>query len=159
MKLHLVAIGRLKEAAERELVERYRTRLEGLGRALGVGPLRISELPESRLASAAQRREDEAARLLSAVVRADAIWPLDEKGRPVASRELSTSIGQARDRGVTELALLIGGPDGHGPAALAAGPPLSLGRLTLPHGLARVVLAEQLYRAVTLLAGHPYHRD
>ena len=85
---------------------------------------------------------------------------LDERGRDLTSRDLASTFGRWRDDARTRLAFLIGGPDGHGDAVRArADLLLSFGRMTWPHRLVRVMLAEQLYRAATILAGHPYHRD
>jgi 23S rRNA (pseudouridine1915-N3)-methyltransferase len=158
MRLIVAAVGRLKDA-ERELCERYRKRFDATGRALGLGPLAISELSESRAANAEARKADEAARLLKAAASADARVVLDEGGKPLSSAALAKWIAQTRDSGCQGLAFLIGGPDGHGPQAMyRATLRLSLGPMTLPHGLARAVLIEQLYRTATILSGHPYHR-
>lgn len=158
MRIIIAAVGRLKERAERELVERYLKRLAG-ARAIGLGPVRIAELMEGRQQTALARQENEAARLLHAVQTADMRVTLDEKGKMLSSEAFARMLAQQRDDGVSNLAFLVGGPDGHGKAALdAASLTLSLGPLTLPHGLARVVLVEQLYRAITILSGHPYHR-
>jgi 23S rRNA (pseudouridine1915-N3)-methyltransferase len=87
------------------------------------------------------------------------IVALDERGRDFNSQDFARWLGTRQDAGARHAAFLIGGPDGHGAEVLAAAAlQLCLGRLTLPHGLARAVLAEQLYRAATILAGHPYHR-
>ena len=86
---------------------------------------------------------------------------LDERGKTLTSREFADRIGAWRDGGTDDLAFVIGGPDGHGAELLGARPPcsLALGAMTWPHQLVRIMLAEQLYRAVTILSGHPYHRD
>ena len=158
MRLIVAAVGRLKDA-ERELCERYAKRLDAAGRGLGLGPLSISEIGESRFAEVKARKADEAARLLKAVSAAEVKVALDESGRALSSQAFAQWIVQTRDSGCKALAFLIGGPDGHGPPALEdAALKLSLGPLTLPHGLARAVLIEQLYRAATILSGHPYHR-
>lgn len=159
MRLTIFAVGRLKAGPETELVARYAKRFDGAGRALGLGPLVIQDLPESRESTAALRKQDEAARLLDKAGRDAVVIALDERGRSVASTAFADLLAKIRDDGAPEAAFLIGGPDGHGEAALAASrETLSLGAMTLPHGLARVVLVEQLYRAVTILSGHPYHR-
>lgn len=159
MRLTIAAIGRLKDGGERVLVDRYVKRCAA-GRTLGLGPVDEIELPESRLAQAAERQADEAKRLLKAVASADLIIALDERGKTLGSPEFSRWLGARRDDGRRHAAFLIGGPDGHGPDALRpAALRLSLGPMTLPHGLARAVLAEQLYRAITILSGHPYHRE
>lgn len=159
MRVLLAAVGRLKEPEEREIVARYAKRFDQTGRALGLGPLVFVELPESRAVTAAERKNDEAQRLLKAAGSAGLKIALDVEGRSHPSEAFAKLIAKHRDGGAKSAAFLIGGPDGHGDAALqAADVKLSLGAMTLPHGLARVVLVEQLYRAATILAGHPYHR-
>ncbi len=159
MRVLLAAIGRLKAGPDRELFERYWDRLAAGGRKLGISSFRLVELPESRAASVADRKADEAQRLLKAVGETAEVIALDENGRPHTSASFAAHFGKMRDGGTADLAFLIGGPDGHGPEVIAhARLVLNLGTLTLPHGLARIVLAEQLYRATTILSGHPYHR-
>lgn len=158
MRLIVAAVGRLKDA-ERELCERYAKRFDATGRSLGLGPLSVTELNESRAASAEARKADEAARLLKAAASAEQRVVLDETGKALSSAQFSSWIAERRDEGCKSLAFLIGGPDGHGAEAVAsAALKLSLGAMTLPHGIARAVLIEQLYRASTILSGHPYHR-
>jgi 23S rRNA (pseudouridine1915-N3)-methyltransferase len=158
MKLTIAAVGRLKDGGERVLVDRYVSRLAG-ARGGALGPVLERELPESRAGTATERRDDEARRLLAAVAGCDVIVALDERGRDFNSQDFARWLGTRQDAGARHAAFLIGGPDGHGAEVLAAAAlQLCLGRLTLPHGLARAVLAEQLYRAATILAGHPYHR-
>jgi 23S rRNA (pseudouridine1915-N3)-methyltransferase len=160
MRLLLAAIGRLKSGADSELFERYCKRLDQSGRALALGPLRLAEFPESRAETAELRKSDEATRLLKATEGADLKVALDASGKTMTSEAFAKWLAKTRDGQTGMLAFLIGGPDGHGPAALkASGLVLSLGPMTLPHGLARIVLAEQLYRAATILSGHPYHRS
>ncbi len=160
MRLMIAAIGRLKADGERELIARYAERIEGLGRAHALGPLKITEIAESRAASAAERKTEEAAALLKATAERGKLVALDERGKPMTSRAFADLMRRERDAGTPELAFVIGGPDGQGEALLARAPiKLSLSAMTLPHALARAVLAEQIYRAVTILAGHPYHRD
>ena len=159
MRLAIAAIGRLKDEGERALIARYMKRVTS-GRAIGISPISIEELPESRSADTNARQADEAARLLQVTADCDLRIVLDEGGRLMTSVEFATYLGARRDSGVKAAALLIGGPDGH-PASLTgkgAHLTLSLGPMTLPHSLARVVLVEQVYRAITILSGHPYHR-
>ena len=159
MRLIIAAIGRLKDGAERDLCDRYIERLQASGRGQAIGPLTVIELSESRAQTADLRKVDEAQRLLEATKGAEVRIVLTEGGKSLSSEAFARGLALHRDGAVKTLALLIGGPDGHGPAALqAASLLLTLGPMTLPHGLARVVLAEQLYRAATILAGHPYHR-
>ena len=159
MRLVIAAVGRLKDGPERQLFERYRDRVSASGRALGWGPLDTLELPESRASDAAARKADEASRLMAKAGDAGARIVLDENGRELTSDAFAAYLGERRRMGARSVAILIGGPDGHGPEALASADlKLALGRMTLPHMLARVILAEQLYRAATILSGHPYHR-
>ncbi|MCH9808936.1 MAG: 23S rRNA (pseudouridine(1915)-N(3))-methyltransferase RlmH [Alphaproteobacteria bacterium] len=160
MRLTIAAIGRLKKGPERDLIERYSGLLTAQGRSCGLGPLRIIELPETRGRPADQRREDEAERLLAATSDCGHRVLLDERGHAMTSNAIAGLVGKHRDVGKREIAFLIGGPDGHGNAAKTAlKDTMTLSPFTLPHGLARIVLAEQLYRAVTILSGHPYHRE
>ncbi len=159
MRLVIAAIGRLKDEGERALIARYMKRVTS-GRVIGISPVSIEELPESRASDVNARQADEAARLLHAAADCDLRIVLDEGGRMMSSVAFANYLGERRDAGVKAAALLIGGPDGH-PASLTgkgAHLTLSLGPMTLPHGLARVVLVEQVYRAITILSGHPYHR-
>lgn len=159
MRLVIAAIGRLKDEGERALIARYMKRITA-GRAIGISPITIEELPESRAAETNARQADEAARLLHVTADCDLRIVLDERGRMMSSAEFAQYLGARRDEGAKAAALLIGGPDGH-PASLTGKGThltLSLGPMTLPHGLARVVLVEQVYRAITILSGHPYHR-
>jgi 23S rRNA (pseudouridine1915-N3)-methyltransferase len=158
MRLIVAAVGRLKDA-ERELCERYTKRFDAAGRGLGLGPLTISELSESRATGGEARKADEATRLLKAAGAAEVRVVLDEGGKALSSDAFAKWIAQRRDAGAKGMAFLIGGPDGQGPLAVdGAALKLSLGAMTLPHGIARAVLIEQLYRAATILSGHPYHR-
>lgn len=159
VRIVLAAVGKLKAGPDRDLFERYWERLEASGRKLGVSGVRVVELPESRAAATAERKADEAARLLKAIGAGVSVIALDEGGKSLTSQAFAAHVRRTLDGSIPELAILIGGPDGHGPAVLErANLVLNLGTMTLPHGLARIVIAEQLYRATTLLAGHPYHR-
>lgn len=159
MRLSFVAIGRMKDTGEIELIARYQKRIDQVGRALALGPLLVNELPEARQADPTQRKSDEATRLLSAAARADRRTVLDEGGKQLTSNEFAEHLRKTRDDGVREMAFLIGGPDGHDPRVhQGADLVLSLSRMTLPHSLARALLAEQIYRALTIISGHPYHR-
>jgi 23S rRNA (pseudouridine1915-N3)-methyltransferase len=149
MRLHLLAIGRLRAGPQRELFAQYARRLPW--------PLNLREM-EARRASG-RRRDHEAALLLEATPKGAVLIALDERGATWSSEAFARKIGAWRDDGLADLAFAIGGADGHGQALLArADVTLSLGAMTWPHLLARVMLAEQLYRASAILAGHPYHR-
>lgn len=160
MRILIAAVGKLKDAEERGMCERYAKRLSLTGKPVGFGPLDVIELNESRSDGVDARKADEAQRLLKAAASASLKIALDAEGRHFSSDAFARMLGRHADSGVKTCAFLIGGPDGHGQDVLTgADLKLSLGPLTLPHGLARVVLIEQLYRAATILAGHPYHRS
>ena len=160
MRLSIAAIGKLKDKGEIDLVHRFAKRIDGAGRTLALGPLALLELSESRASDTEARKNDEARRLLAAVSNADRRVVLDERGKLLGSAQFAAAIVSARDGGTRELAFLIGGPDGHGEAARqSADLLLSLGPMTLPHALARAIVAEQIYRAITIIGGHPYHRS
>ena len=155
MRIAIAAIGRLGRAPEAALAEDYARRATDAGRALGLGPVEILEIEARKPGKAA-----EAEALLAALGPGDEVIACDEHGQVMASRAFAGQIGALRDGGTRRLVYLIGGADGLGEAALdRAGPKLAFGPQTWPHALARAMLAEQVYRAVTILAGSPYHRD
>lgn len=159
MRLVIAAVGKLKDGPERELFSRYADRIAATGKGVGLSPFEAREIPEGRAQTASMRMADEAQRLLERCRDAPVRVLLDERGKAVTSAAFAGLIRGWRDRGDAAVAFLLGGPDGHGDAARdAASITLSLGAMTLPHGLARIILVEQLYRAATILAGHPYHR-
>jgi 23S rRNA (pseudouridine1915-N3)-methyltransferase len=159
MRIVIAAIGRLKDGGESDLCERYQKRFAAAGRALALGPLELKEFAESKASNAALRKDDEAARLLKAVAATEVQIALDERGLALSSDAFAKLLAKKRDEGTKGMAFIIGGPDGHGAAiAATAGITMSLGPMTLPHGIARIVLLEQLYRATTILSSHPYHR-
>jgi 23S rRNA (pseudouridine1915-N3)-methyltransferase len=160
MKIHLLSVGRLKEDAERMIVARYVERFQHLAGALGLGQLTMVELTESKAKSARDRKAAEAAELLRKMPEGAGLIALDEGGKSLGSTEFAARLADWRDGGLRHLCIVIGGPDGLDRAFVdKASLTLSLGRLTMPHGLARAVISEQLYRAATILARHPYHRE
>ena len=151
MELLVVAVGRSRDAPISALFDEYVRRCPWPIRLVEVQP-KDSVPPERRLAA-------EADLLLAAVPSGAAVVALDERGRDLASADLARQLGDWRDRGRRTTAFLIGGPDGLAESARAAADlRLAFGRQTWPHRLVRVMLAEQLYRATTILSGHPYHR-
>jgi 23S rRNA (pseudouridine1915-N3)-methyltransferase len=159
MRLIIAVVGRLKDGAERELFARYRDRFEAVARRLGIQPVVWHETAESRAPSAPKRSAEEGAALLRLARDADFTIALDEHGRMLSSEAFAKLLRKTRDDGAKTAAILIGGADGLSADVLAkACAKVSFGAITLPHQLARIVLAEQLYRAATILAGHPYHR-
>ena len=154
----VIAIGRLKQGPERELADRYRERFDDIGRKLGFRGLEIREITESRARDAATRIADEAAAISAAIPEKSVLVALDERGKPWSTKDLATKL-DAWMRVGAPVFLLIGGPDGLSPACTKrAHERWSLSPLTLPHGLAKVIVAEALYRAWSLLEHHPYHR-
>jgi 23S rRNA (pseudouridine1915-N3)-methyltransferase len=159
MRVVIAAVGRLKDGPERLLFEKYRERFEAAGRRLGFSPVECAAAAESQAASVEKRRTEEAVALRKLTRNADTIIALHAAAKAYTSDGFAQLLGKIRDQGSKGLAFVIGGPDGLSADILAgANHRLSLGAITLPHQLARIVLAEQLYRAATILAGHPYHR-
>ena len=159
MRIHVGAVGRLKAGPERKLADAYLERAAALGRTAGIAPVGIAEIPESRAATAALRMADEATRLRAGLTPDAVTVALDGGGRDITSDEFAALVGRWRDGGTGTLAFLIGGPDGLAPDIKAtAGARLAFGRMTWPHRLARIMLLEQVYRSVTILVNHPYHR-
>jgi 23S rRNA (pseudouridine1915-N3)-methyltransferase len=159
MKLIVHAVGRLKAGPERELAERYFDRLAKSGPAVGLEFSGVTEIAESRAQTATERRREEGQRLQTQLQPGTALVLLDERGKNLPSEELAGRVGLLRDGGRKAMLVAIGGADGHD-ASLRDQAELvvSFGALTWPHQLVRVMLAEQLYRTTTILAGHPYHR-
>lgn len=159
MRIGVHAVGRMKAGPERELVDRYFGRFAKAGPAIGLEFSGISEVAESRARSVDERRREEAASLET--YRGDAaLFLLDERGKNPSSEDLAQRIARMRDDGRRQAVFAIGGPDGHDAASRAAADlVISFGAQTWPHQLVRVMLAEQLYRVATILAGHPYHRS
>lgn len=154
MKITLVTVGRLGRSIEAGLARDYAERATAAGRALGLGPVEIVEV-ESRKPGKAAEAEALAGHLVDAHVIA-----CDEHGAALASRAFAQQIARLRDQGARRLVLVIGGADGLDQSVLAAARErLAFGPQTWPHALVRVMLAEQVYRAVTILGGSPYHRD
>jgi len=159
VKLDLVAIGRMKAGPERELANRYLERFRPLGRRLGLDGIRVVELSESAARREEDRKAEEALAIAAAIPDGFARVVFDERGQSIDSATFARRIGDWRAENRAGLALVIGGADGlASPLVQQADLALSFGRMTLPHQLVRVLVAEQLYRAATILAGHPYHR-
>ncbi len=158
MRMTIAAVGRLKAGPDRALVERYVERATQAGRSQGL-TLALRELAEGRSAQPAARMREEADGLLAAVPADGALVALDERGENLSSTDFADRLAALRDRGTRDLVFSIGGADGLDPAVRQrADLLLSFGRMTWPHQIVRLMLAEQIYRAVTILAGHPYHR-
>jgi len=153
VRLRILCVGRDRSGLYAPAVEEYAGRLSRLIR------LELAEVPEARkLAGTPRAREEEGAALLSRLGPRERAVALDERGEQLTSRQLAERLQRWLER-AQDLSLLLGGPDGLAPEVLArADETLALSRLTLPHRLARLVLVEQLYRAMTILRGDPYHK-
>jgi len=159
MRLVIIAIGRLKRGPERELAERYRERFDDIGRKLGFRGLEIHEIPESRARDATTRIAEEAAAISAAIPAKSVLVALDERGDNIDSTVFARHLGRWRDQSVANTIFLIGGADGLLPdLRRKAKLSIAFGSATWPHQLVRIMLLEQIYRAATILAGHPYHR-
>jgi 23S rRNA (pseudouridine1915-N3)-methyltransferase len=154
LKIALLTVGKLARSPETELVKTYVERATNAGRSLGLGPVEVIEVESRKPGKAAE------AEVLKPHLADAHIIACDEHGTARPSRVFAQEIATLRDRGVRRLVFVIGGADGLEPELLAqAHGKLAFGPQTWPHALARAMLAEQVYRAVTILAGSPYHRD
>lgn len=155
MRLHICAIGRIRKGPERALIDDYLARFDKAGRALSLTCLE-HEIDDRK----ASTPREQAAALERALPAGACLVALDERGDRLGSREFAQFIAQTRDQGRADMAFVIGGADGLD-ASLRdkADRCVSLGAMVWPHMLARVMLSEQIYRAATILAGSPYHRD
>jgi len=159
MRVIIAAVGRLKAGPERELSVRYSERAAAGGRRIGWQGVAVVEVAESRSRRPQDRRLEEAVALAAAVPEIAAIVALDATGEVLSSPQLAARLERWRDAGTPALAFLIGGADGLAESLLRrANLRLAFGTATWPHQLVRIMLLEQLYRAMTILSGHPYHR-
>lgn len=159
MRLTLAAVGRLKAGPERELVARYAERIASTGKAVGLSGLTLKETDESRARRPEDRKSEEARALRALIPDGARTVALDERGKSLSSEKFAAEICALRDAGQRDLCFVIGGADGldenlRNEAALV----FSFGAATLPHQIVRALVAEQIYRAISILAGHPYHR-
>src|SRR3984957_20064557 len=159
MRLVVISIGRLKQGPERELTERYRERFDDIGRKLGFRGLKIHEIAESRARDAPSRIAEEAAAISAAIPPKSLTVALDERGDRIDSSTFARHLGRWRDDQVANTIFAIGGADGLSPELRRmARLRMAFGSATWPHQMVRVMLLEQVYRAATIMAGHPYHR-
>lgn len=160
MRIVVAAVGRLKPGPDRELAERYRDRAIRAGRGLGLRGPDVVEVKESRAREAERRVTEETIALAGAIPDNAIKVVLDSRGQNASSDAFASRIRGWRDGGLQSLCFIIGGADG-----LAAGlvgdadARVAFGSATWPHQLVRIMLMEQIYRATTILSGHPYHRD
>jgi 23S rRNA (pseudouridine1915-N3)-methyltransferase len=145
LRLQVLCVGRLKAGPERQLIARYSERIAPVGRAVGLAPLDLREIDEGRARRPDDRKIDEALRIAAFL--------------HLTSEEFAREIAKLRDQGTPTLGFAIGGADGLDESLRQrANRTISFGAMTLPHQLIRVLLLEQIYRATTILSGHPYHR-
>jgi 23S rRNA (pseudouridine1915-N3)-methyltransferase len=157
MRLIVVAVGRMKSGPEADLAARYEERAAKAGRPLGFRSLDIVQLDESRLSDAPARKAEEAIAIRRHA--AGRLVVLDERGEALGSEAFAARLSGWKDAGEAAATLVVGGPDGLDAALRrSADLALSFGAVTWPHQLVRVMALEQIYRAMTILSGHPYHR-
>ena len=155
MRVHICAVGRMRAGPEKMLFDDYQTRFDRTGRGLSLGPLSVLEVEDKKSLGMGA----EAALLQRVIPKSAVICVMDERGTVMTSPKFATKIADWRDAGRSDLAFIIGGADGIDPELRArADAKLSFGAMVWPHMLARVMLAEQLYRAASILSGSPYHR-
>jgi 23S rRNA (pseudouridine1915-N3)-methyltransferase len=160
MRLIVAAVGRLKQGPERELAAAYRKRAASVGRPLGVREIEVVEVRESRAHDAERRRIEESIALANVIPESAIVVVLDQRGESLDSPALAGLLRRWRAEDRAALCFVIGGADGLAPSLVErAKLRLAFGGATWPHQLVRIMLLEQLYRAGTILAGHPYHRD
>ena len=160
MRLQVLAVGRLKPGPEKLIAGDYQTRAEGLGKKPGMSRITVTEFAESQSPSPAARIGEEAGWLCAALPPKAFSIVLDERGKAMASEAFAAMLQRHLDGGTQDLSIVIGGPDGHAVSTRdQAGLLLSFGPMTWPHRLVRIMLFEQIYRAVTILVNHPYHRS
>jgi 23S rRNA (pseudouridine1915-N3)-methyltransferase len=159
MRIIVAAVGRLKQGPETELSERYRKRAAQTGRQLGLRDVEIVEIRESRAADAGKRMLEESIALANVIPQNSPVVLLDSRGESLDSASLAGQLARWRSNDRPAVVFVIGGADGLAPSLWdKADLRLSFGAATWPHQLVRVMLLEQLYRATTILTGHPYHR-
>ena len=160
MRISILAIGQDKSGPETALAEDYLQRIERLGRSVGITAARSQSFTEAKHPTPAERKEQEGQKLLKAAGNKCKLVVLTERGRQFTSTGFADWIGTELHNATAEVCFLIGGPDGHAKTLEdRADMMLSLGDMTWPHRLARAMVMEQIYRSVTILANHPYHRS
>ncbi len=158
MRLGLICVGRLKAGPEREIYARYAERIAAL-RRIGLEGLDLKEIDESKAKSPAERMAREAEEMLGLLPADVGLVVFDERGKAADSATFAGFIGRERDAGRKALWFAIGGSEGlDGAIRGRATAVFSFGAMTLPHQFVRILAAEQIYRAMTILSGHPYHR-
>jgi len=160
MRIMVAAVGRLKAGAERDLAERYRDRAAKTGRSLGIQELEVIEVRDSRARETERRVLEESIALVSVIPDGAVTIALDARGETLSSESFAVRLRAWNDSGRAGVFFAIGGAEGLGAAVRErADLTLAFGTWTWPHQLVRIMLLEQIYRAFTILSGHPYHRE
>lgn len=160
MQISIFAVGRMKRGAEHKLVDHYLDRFSKSCGTVGFHLKKLQEVSESRAQTACQRMEEEGRKLIEFLPEKCRLIVLDERGKSISSSAFAEKLGFYRDEGIRDLVIALGGPDGHNEQIRSrADFLLSFGFMTWPHQIARILLTEQLYRAVMIASNHPYHRD
>lgn len=160
MRVLVLAVGRMKKGAEADLAGRYLKRAAQAGRVIGIRSIEIVEIRESRAPDAERRKLEESIAIANLIPEGAVMVLLDERGDGLSSAAFAGQLGRWRDAGQQAAVFVIGGADGLSETLRdKARITLNFGQATWPHQLVRIMLLEQLYRAVTILSGHPYHRE
>ena len=156
MRIHIIAVGRMKNGPEKLLLSDYSGRFDKLARSFGLGPLTITEVEAKRK----KGKSAEAELIRAALPPSSYVMVLDERGKNITSTDFAHTLRHLSSEGTQTLTLVIGGADGLDPSLVnSADASLSFGKMVWPHMLVRVMLCEQLYRSASILAGTPYHRE
>lgn len=159
MKLSLHAVGRMKNGPERELFARYFDRASASGKQQGIHPIGVKEYSESKAQRGPDRKRQEADEILGQIDASSFVIALDERGKTLSSPDFANLIARARDDGAKEVVFVIGGADGLDDAVRKrAQRTIAFGAMTWPHQIVRVLAAEQVYRAISIMGNHPYHK-
>ena len=159
MRLLILAVGHARGTSEAALAEDFIGRAKAMGKRLGFSQVAVEEIPVSKLREARARIAEEGEKLARRIPAGAHVIFMDAKGKGMTSDAFAEMLAAMRDAGARDLVFLIGGPDGLDPGpSVKAGRSLAFGQQTWPHLMVRAMLAEQIYRALTILAGHPYHR-
>ena len=159
MRLLILAVGHARSTSEGALCDDFLERAAKMGRNMGFTAIALEEISVSKAREVKARMAEEAERLAARVPDGAHVILLDARGKGMTSEDFAETLGALRDAGTRDMAFVIGGPDGLAPLpSIRAGRSLAFGPQTWPHLMVRAMLSEQVYRALTILAGHPYHR-
>jgi len=159
VRLLILCVGHARGTSEGALTDDFTGRAVNMGRRMGIPDVSVEEVSVSKSRETPKRMQDEAERLAARIPEGSQVVLLDAKGKGMTSEDFAEMIGALRDAGTKHLVFVIGGPDGLGKLpGIKPGRSLAFGPQTWPHLMVRAMLSEQVYRALTILAGHPYHR-